>query len=158
MEFLRNATVGLSWATEPLSRIATHNLDFQQLYGELEAALHLKNEAKVAVMRDSVTTGRRKANADDTVVPGIMFLGQGRYVNRHKSVSDRRNMTGIQGQSSSRVEKFDPLVVMGCFNCDDPNHMISKCPKKIDVTRAAKRKMEYYDKKTGNKRNAHVVL
>lgn len=47
---------------------------------------------------------------------------------------------------------------MDFFNCDDPNHMISKCPKKIDVTRAAKRKMEYYDKKTGNKRNAHVVL
>ena len=35
IQFLRNAVVGCEWATEPLSRIATHNLSFQQLYGEL---------------------------------------------------------------------------------------------------------------------------
>ncbi|GAB0493903.1 hypothetical protein MMPV_005190 [Pyropia vietnamensis] len=51
VEFLRNAVVGNSWATEPLSRIATHCLTFQQLYGELEAALHLHNEACLAVKR-----------------------------------------------------------------------------------------------------------
>ena len=33
IEFLRNAVVGCEWAAEPLSRIATHNLSFQQLYG-----------------------------------------------------------------------------------------------------------------------------
>ncbi|GAB0492781.1 hypothetical protein MMPV_004051 [Pyropia vietnamensis] len=57
VEFLRNAVVGNSWATEPLSRIATHRLTFQQLYGELEAALHLHNEARLAVMRDEVAHG-----------------------------------------------------------------------------------------------------
>ncbi len=62
------------------SRIATHNLDFQQLYGELEAALHLQNEAKVALMRDSATSGRRRASTHDTTVPGTMFQGQGRYL------------------------------------------------------------------------------
>ena len=40
-EFLRNAVVGMPWSNEPLSQVATHNLTFQQLYAELEAALHL---------------------------------------------------------------------------------------------------------------------
>lgn len=158
VEFLCNETVGLSWATEPLSRIATHSLYFQQIYGELEAALHLKNEAKVAVMRDSITNGRKKRGSDVNIVPGIMFQGQGKYLNRHKNVGDRRKIDGAQNQSWSGTERFDPLIIMGCFNCDDPNHMVSKCPKKNDVTKAAERKMEYYAKKTGDKRNVHVVL
>eukprot|EP00171_Calliarthron_tuberculosum_P023415 IDg23415t1 len=56
IEYLRNSTVGFSWATEPLSRIATHGLSFQQLYGELEAALHLEREARVAVIRDKASS------------------------------------------------------------------------------------------------------
>lgn len=47
---------------------------------------------------------------------------------------------------------------MGCFNCDDPKHMVNQCPKPFDSTRAAKRRMEYLAKKTGNSRNAHIVL
>eukprot|EP00171_Calliarthron_tuberculosum_P021509 IDg21509t1 len=54
--------------------------------------------------------------------------------------------------------KFDPLTVMRCFNCDDPNHTIKKCPKPIDITKAARKKIEYYSRKTGNSRNAHIVL
>ncbi len=54
IEFLRNAVVKCDWATEPLSRIATHNLSFQQLYGELEAAHQLDKEAKLAVLRDKL--------------------------------------------------------------------------------------------------------
>ncbi len=46
LEYLRNATVGIPWETELLSRIPTHNQDFQLLYGELEAALHLKMKSK----------------------------------------------------------------------------------------------------------------
>eukprot|EP00171_Calliarthron_tuberculosum_P003182 IDg3182t1 len=54
IEFLRNATVGYPWATEPLSRVATHGLSFQQLYSELEAALHLAREARLANIRDKL--------------------------------------------------------------------------------------------------------
>lgn len=39
IEFLRNAAVGYSWSREPLSRVATHHISFQMLYGELEAVL-----------------------------------------------------------------------------------------------------------------------
>ncbi len=140
-----------------MSRITTHNLDFQQLYGELEAALHLKNEAMVAAMQENITSNRRKTASDDNAVPGIMFQGQGRYSNRHKNLGDRSKKDGTKGPSSSETERFDPLIIMGCFNCDDPNHMVSKRQKKIDVTKAAKQNMEYYAKKTGNNRNAHVV-
>ena len=42
VEFLRNAAVESSWSHETLSRVATHSLTFQQLYGELEAALQLQ--------------------------------------------------------------------------------------------------------------------
>ena len=55
VEFLRNAAVGYDWATEPLSRIATHNLTFQGLYGELDSALHLDKEGKIARVRDKAS-------------------------------------------------------------------------------------------------------
>jgi len=42
VELLRKAVIGSPWATEPLSRIATNQLTFQQLYGELEAALPVR--------------------------------------------------------------------------------------------------------------------
>lgn len=40
IEFLRNAFVGREWATEPLSRIATHNLSFEPLYGNLKPPIN----------------------------------------------------------------------------------------------------------------------
>lgn len=42
-EFLRNSTVGYAWATDPLSRVDTHGLTFQQLYGDLDAELHISS-------------------------------------------------------------------------------------------------------------------
>jgi len=37
--FLRGAVIGYTWAAKPLSRIATHNMSFQQLYAELPSSL-----------------------------------------------------------------------------------------------------------------------
>lgn len=36
IEFLRSAVIGYNWYREPLSRVATNDLSFQQLYGELQ--------------------------------------------------------------------------------------------------------------------------
>ncbi len=91
------------------------------------------------------------------IVPGIMFQGQGRYLTCHKAMRDRRNKGGGQNQSPSKDEKLDPLTIMGRFYCDDLNHMVSKFPKKIYLTKSGRHKMERYSK-TGNNRNAHVVL
>ena len=49
VEFLRNAVVGTPWSSDPLSRVATHNLTFQQLYAELEATLRLDKKSKLAI-------------------------------------------------------------------------------------------------------------
>lgn len=73
IEFLRNAVVEQPWSTEPLSRIATHQLSFQLLYGELEAALHLDKDSMLAMLRDRVT--KRSQTRDDNEVPGILYEG-----------------------------------------------------------------------------------
>lgn len=52
VDFLRGAVVGYAWANEPLSRVATQGLTFQQLYGELEASLQLHLEAESASAKD----------------------------------------------------------------------------------------------------------
>lgn len=47
---------------------------------------------------------------------------------------------------------------MGFFNCDDKGHIMQACPHPIDVTKAAKRKHDYYAKKHAGKPNAVNVL
>lgn len=53
IEFLCNAAIGSEWATESLSRIGTHELSFQKLYGESDAPYQLSREAKSAVLWDN---------------------------------------------------------------------------------------------------------
>lgn len=36
---------------------------------------------------------------------------------------------------------------MGCFNCDDPDHRMSECPRRVNMFKASKKKMEYFAKK-----------
>ncbi len=54
IEFLRNAVVGSEWASEPLSRMATQNLSYQQLHGGIEAAYRFSKETKKAVLGENV--------------------------------------------------------------------------------------------------------
>ena len=148
VDFLRKAVVGNSWANEPLSRIAPHNVGFQQLYGELESALNLSRESKLAVMQDTLTKRLNKVQEDD--LPGILYQGQGRYVQQHKGLGNRSNTTDKSGS-------FDPLSIMGCFNCEG-DHLITKCPHPINTVKAAKRKLDYYSKKKESQHVAHFVL
>ncbi|GAB0489865.1 hypothetical protein MMPV_001091 [Pyropia vietnamensis] len=106
VEFLRNAVVGNSWATEPLSRIATHCLTFQQLYGELEAALHLHNEACLAVKRDEIGHPAPKNK-----VPGVFYASQGRY-----ACGNEVNDTGI---FQALVEGSESVVKDGYGSTSD---------------------------------------
>ncbi len=41
---------------------------------------------------------------------------------------------------------------MACFNRGDPTHMLKYCQKHLDLVKAAKRRLEYMEKRTGNKR------
>ena len=151
IEFLRNAVVGFDWATEPLSRIATQNLSFQQLYGELEVAHQLDKEAKLAVLGEKVGSARSTRDNDESNIACILYQGQRRYAFRNKAGNKFFD-------SSQKKNKFDPLTIMGCFNCGDPSHMLQDCMKDVGLVNAAKRRLEYMEKCTGKKRNAHAVL
>lgn len=131
IEFLRRAVIGYPWSNEPLSRVATHKLSFQQIYGELEAALQLEKESKIATLRDKI--GRSEQQTRDDIV-GVNFAGQGRYSRRREQGSWNRRM--------------NPLSISGCFNCDDRSHMLKDCPKPRNVARAAARRLEYLRKKS----------
>ena len=147
VESLRNAVVGSSWSHEPLSRVATHCLTFQQLYGELEAALQFNKEAKVAKLRDSAEN--RGKLASQTENGSIFYTGQGRYTR------DRRPLRASTAPGRSA---FDPLSIQGCFNCGG-THILKDCKLPPNNAKAAANRIEYYQKKANLKGDAvHQVL
>lgn len=77
LEFLHNAVVGYTWSLEQLNRFETHNIKFRKLYGELEDALKLEMEERIAQDRDSATSALRY---DEQPKKNVYFIGQGRYV------------------------------------------------------------------------------
>lgn len=149
VEYLRDAVVGYDWATEPLSRVSTHKLGFQKLYGELQAALFQHQEAKRARIQDAASGVVTKMDDDNEV--STFYQGQGRYERKHVGVGNR----AVQ-QSTGR---FNPLSIMGCFNCDNPKHTINDCPLPRDVARAALKRLEYLSKrKAGRGATAQVLF
>lgn len=152
VEFLHNAVIGYEWSHEPLSRVATHDLSFQQLYGELEAALQLYNEARLAIIRDRASS--QESGSIRNNPSNVFYSGQGRYIRNPSEIRTIPNNS--KGKSEKR---FDPLSVQGCFNCDAPGHLFRDCPKPRNSARAAARKIEYYSKKDSTKSAAvyHVL-
>lgn len=145
IEFLRGAVIGFNWSREPLSRIATNDLTFQQLYGELESAVQLDKESRIATIRDRAGAST-KDEPEDAVA--INYAGQGRYGHPRQSAP---------GKTNFKATRTDPLSIMGCFNCDSPEHMARNCTQPKNFSKAAARKLEYHQKKkTPN--SVHVVL
>lgn len=64
---------------------------------------------------------------------------------------------GTPLQGLTILKKPDPLNIKGCFNCDG-NQLMRDCPKPIDTTRAATRKIEYYSKKHNTPHAVQTVL
>ena len=54
--------------------------------------------------------------------------------------------------------KFDPLSLMGCFNCEDFNHSIGACINPVNAVKAAKRKIEYFEKNKASRKNVYYIL
>lgn len=75
VEFLRKSVIGDDCASEPLSRIATQGLTFPQLYSEMEFALSLDREAKLAKVQDVVTRKLNKAHANDIIGLNVQVQG-----------------------------------------------------------------------------------
>ena len=64
----------------------------------------------------------------------------------------------MQISSRKSTNKVDPLSIMGCLNSGDLSHLLKNCSREVDLQKAAKSRLEYMEKKTGKKRNAHTVL
>ena len=138
VEYLSSAVAGYVWATEPLARVATSGLNFQQLYGELESQLQLSREAEMARLKDEIFSRNRNRHLDHQEdVPGILFTGQGRYARRPSTVRLNRPTKTSSVPPGKREGRFDPLTVAGCFNCGDPGHMVKNCNSPLNVAGAA---------------------
>lgn len=114
VEFLHRALIVQEWVRDPLLRVATNELTFQELYSELEAAVQLDKKLQLANAMERMTKYSNISTNADGVVP-INFSGQVRY----------------QGKKSNFGSKprVDPLAIVGCLNCDDPGHRAKDCPK-----------------------------
>ncbi len=55
-------------------------------------------------------------------------------------------------------KKFDPRIIIGSFDCDDPSHMLKNCKEGVDFIKDTKRMLECIEKRNGKKRNAHASL
>lgn len=143
VEYLRNAVVGHSWAKEPLSRVGTMSLTFQQLHAELAASLQLEKDTQRAISRDNSSHTTNSGGAD------THFTGQGRYRQNFRPVANRR--------AQNNKPRINPLQLQGCFNCGG-QHMMKDCSKPIDTAKAAMRKLEYYSKRKNNQYAVHSVL
>lgn len=148
VRYLKGAVVGYAWASEPLSQIPTSALGFQQLYGELQSALFMSNEAKRVVLQDSVT-GVTPASGSYTALD-VLYGGQRWYAKTPKGSGDRA--------ASKAVARFNPLSLMGCFNCDKPDHAAKDCPAPFDVAKRDARRREYQLKRNAKRAAIADVL
>lgn len=105
IEFIRQVVIGYPWAHKPLFRVATHELTFQQLFGELEAALQLHTEAQIVSLRVEAARGALNQSGKDAP---INYSGQGKY---------RKSSKPILIKSS---QPFTPLSISSYFNCGGP--------------------------------------
>lgn len=152
VELLWRDVLCSSWATEPLSRIATHGLSFLQLYGKLEAAVHMHRKARRAA---ALASASRRTPQDAHDVPGILSSGRGRYA-RPGFGSGESTLESCGG--ASRAGHGDPLAITGCFNCDDPAHTMRHCTQPIHAVTAARPKMDYYATKKAGKSLTSAIL
>lgn len=113
IEFLRAAIICDQWVKEPLSRIATAALSFQQLYAELEIAVQLERESAAA------SSTRKVVQPLPSTTEKINFTGQGKYNHR----------------SDSHTEKMNRK--RSCFNFGSENQLIKNCTHPINFSRAA---------------------
>ncbi len=76
-----------------------------------------------------------------------LYQGQSLYINRHKGLNNRSRSVPSTQNPPNCSDQFEPLTAMRCLNCDNLNHTTKQCKTPIDVTKTAKRKMEYCSKK-----------
>lgn len=117
------------------------------LNGELEAVLQLDKEAKLAPQRYGALLQRIPQFEEHL---GVHFAGQGRYKYNPRKVRKCGNGTGRQ--------RFNPLDIVGYFNCGDLDHMLKDCRKPFNASNAGAKKLEHYNRKDSGNHTVHLVL
>lgn len=75
IKFLHRATVGYQWTHEPLSRVATTQTSFPNLYTKLNAALQLDKKGKIQLIKDKAHKPIRETQEET----GVNYVGLGCY-------------------------------------------------------------------------------
>lgn len=87
-------------------------------------------------------------------VHGILFAGQGRCMRRSNDFGKR--LSAAKG--SSITQRFDPLSLMGCFNCDDRSDSLGDLLHPVYADKDAEQKLEYYAEKRAAQPAARAVV
>lgn len=128
LEHLHRAVLGTEWSRAPISNLATTPRTYKQFYDELKTAEQSHRlERKIAAQK----FGRTKARVLTREALGpssTFFTGQARYGRDPKA---------------RQVAKIDDSEDDRCFNCGDPNHRHSKCPKPRDDERIARERVKW---------------
>lgn len=121
-------SLDMNGAHDPSSKIKSHGLTFQQLYGKLDAALKLDKEAKIILLREEASRSVRKDNMIRTI-----YAGQGRY--SHSIRNGKHNTHSY------------PSLISGCHNCGNPSHTLKYCPEPKNLARkcAEKQQLRNYE-------------
>jgi len=142
IEYLRHAVIGMTWAKEPLSRLASLNLSYQEFYSQLEASIQQERDEKKYLAVDKANahiTGQEATSSEELkqAIPGVLFASQARYGRNPK---DNRN------------------GVRTCFKCGSDKHLLRQCPQRKDFIETAAQKVQTYNKFRPNVNNSKRVL
>jgi len=142
-EYLRHAVIGMTWSKEPLSRLASMNLSYQEFYSQLEASIQQEREEKKFVAVDKANAHISGQEATDIAglkkaIPGVLFATQ---------AHDRKNITSATNTGRKT-----------CFKCGSDKHLIRQCPENGDIMESAAQKVQTYNRFSQNQDNSKRVL
>ncbi|KAK1862676.1 hypothetical protein I4F81_005244 [Pyropia yezoensis] len=103
---------------------------------------HQPNHAESrAVLQDSAINAKPVAASSGAM--DVLYGGQRWYATNPKDKGGYGS-----GKPSGR---FNPLSVMGCFNCDKPNHSAKDCPEPYNGAKQDARRQEYQAKRSAKR-------
>ncbi|KAK1865583.1 hypothetical protein I4F81_008112 [Pyropia yezoensis] len=101
-----------------------------------------------AVLQDSAINAKPVAASSGAM--DVLYGGQRWYA------TNPMDKGGYGSGTPSR--RFNPLSVMGCFNCDKPNHSAKDCPEPYNGAKQDARRQEYQAKRSAKRASVVQVM